>query len=81
MSNKPSVGLLVSQFGQRKLKMAKISYFSNEIHFGEALEILDVDNQTVTSCGQDEHHRSPKNVYFSGVIGLYLMSFFYDHPV
>ena len=35
----------------------------------------------VISCGQDEPHRSPKKAYFSCVIGIYLMSFFYDHPV
>ena len=34
-----------------------------------------------TSIGQDEPHRSPKKAYFSCVIGIYLMSFFYDHPV
>ena len=35
----------------------------------------------VTSCGQDEPHWSPKKAYFSCEIGIYLMSFFYDHPV
>ena len=35
----------------------------------------------VASCGQDEPHRSPKKVNFSCVICIYLMSFFYDHPV
>ena len=34
----------------------------------------------VASCGQDKPHRSPKKVNFSCVIGIYLMSFFYDHP-
>ena len=67
--------------------MAKISYFSNETQvssnnvLSEIFDILTVDNQMVTSCGQDEPHRSPKKVYFSCVIGIYLMSFFYDHPV
>ena len=44
-------------------------------------EILDVDNQTVTSFGWDESHRSPKKAYFSCVIGIYFLSFFSDHPV
>ena len=33
------------------------------------------------SCGQDEPYRSPKKAYFSCVIGLYFLSFFYEHPV
>ena len=33
------------------------------------------------SCGQDEHLRSPQKVYFSCVISIYLVSFFYEHPV
>ena len=67
--------------------MAKIIYFSIETQvslnkiLSEIFEILAVDSQMVTSCGQDEHHRSAKKLYFSCVIGIYLMSFFYDHPV
>ena len=67
--------------------MAKISYFSNETQvssnnvLSEIFDILTVDNQMVTSCGQDEPHRSPKKVNFRCVICIYLMSFFYDHPV
>ena len=34
-----------------------------------------------TSIGQDEPHRSPKKAYFSCAIGVYFMSFFYEHPV
>ena len=33
------------------------------------------------SCGQDEPLRSPQMAYFSCVIGIYFVSFFYDHPV
>ena len=33
------------------------------------------------SCGQYELYRSPKNAYFSCLIGLYFLSFFYEHPV
>jgi len=33
------------------------------------------------SFGQDESHRNPKKVYFSCAIGVYFMSFFYEHPV
>ena len=67
--------------------MAKIIYFSIETQvslnniLSEIFEILAVDNQMVTSCGQDEPHRSPKKEYFSCVIGTYLMSFIYEHPV
>ena len=34
-----------------------------------------------TSIGQDEPHRSPKKAYFVCAIGVYFMSFFYEHPV
>ena len=87
MSNKSSVGLLVKQFGQSRLSMAKISYFSNEIKLSlnliksEIFDILDVHKQTVTSCGWDERHRGSKKAYFSCVIGIYSLSFFFEHPV
>ena len=67
--------------------MAKIIYFSIETKvslnnvLSEIFEILAIDNQMVTSCGQDEHHISTKKLYFSCVIGIYFMSFFYEHPV
>ena len=67
--------------------MAKISYFTYEIQFSlnhicsEIFEILGVDKQMFISCGQDEPYRSPKKAYFSCVIGLYFLSFFYEHPV
>ena len=67
--------------------MAKISNFINEIKLSlniiqrEIFDILDVHKQTVTSCGWDEPHRGTKKAYFSCVIGIYLMSFFYEHPV
>ena len=47
-------------------KMAKISYFSNEIQFSlnhilsEIFEILGVNGQMFISCGQDEPQRSPQ---------------------
>ena len=44
-------------------------------------EILGVDKQMFVSCGQDEPYRSSKKAYFSHVIGLYFLSFFYEHPV
>ena len=47
----------------------------------EIFEILGVNKQMFISCGQDEPHRSPKKAYFSCVIGIYFLSFFYDHPV
>ena len=87
MSKKPLEGLLEELISQSRLKMAKFSYFYIEIQFSlnhikiEIFEILGVDNQTVRSCGEDEPHASPKKAFFSQAIGLYLMSFFYDHPV
>ena len=33
------------------------------------------------SCDQDEPLRSPIKVYFSCVISIYFVSFFYEHPV
>ena len=42
------------------------------------LEILGVDNQMSTSFGQDEPHRSPNS---NCAIGIYFMSFLYEHPV
>ena len=87
MSNNPSVGLLVQLISQIRLKMAKISYFSNEIQLSlnhilsEIFEILGVNKQMFISCGQDELYRSPKKAYFSCLIGLYFLSFFYEHPV
>ena len=44
-------------------------------------EILGADYQMSTSCGQDEPHTSRKKAYFSCAIGVYFMSFFYEHPV
>ena len=87
MSYKPLVGPLVEPFSQGRLKMAKINYFSNEIQLSlnhtqsEIFEILVVDKQMFISCGQDEHLRSPQKVYFSCVISIYFVSFFYEHPV
>ena len=69
------------------LKCLKSTKFSNEIqlslnHFySEIFEILGLDKQMVMICGQNEPHRSPKKSVFSCVIGIYLMSFFFDHPV
>ena len=84
---KPLVGLLIKLFRKSRLKIAKINYFFNEIQLSlnhiqsKIFEFLGVDNQTVRSCGDDEPRRSPKKAYFSWEIGIYLMSFFYDHPV
>ena len=44
-------------------------------------EILGVDKQMVIISVQDEPNRSPKKSVFGSVIGVYLMSFFYEHPV
>ena len=67
--------------------MAKIDCFSNEIQlslnniYSEIFEILGVDYQRSTSFGQDEPHRNPKKAYSNCAIGIYFMSFFYEHPV
>ena len=42
---------------------------------------LNVFNQMSLSCGQDEPLGCPENAFFSCVIGIYLVSFFFDHPV
>ena len=87
MSKKPSVGQLVEPISLSRLKMAKINYFSNEIQLSlnhtqsEIFEILVVDKQMFISCGQDEPLRSPQKAYFICVIGIYFVSFFYEHPV
>ena len=67
--------------------MAKIDNFSNEIQLSlnhiqsKIFEILGVDKQMVIISVQDEPNRSPKKSVFGSVIGVYLMSFFYEHPV
>ena len=87
MSNKPSVGPEVEKISQNRLKMAKIDNFSNEIQLSlnhiqsKIFEILGVDKQMVIISVQDEPNRSPKKSVFGSVIGVYLMSFFYEHPV
>ena len=43
--------------------------------------LLNVDNQMSLSCGQDEPLGCPENTFFSCVIGIYLVSFIFDHPV
>ena len=87
MPKKPLEGLLLQQIGQRRLKIVKIDYFSNEFQLSlnqnknEIFEILGLDNKMSTSFGQDEPHRRPKKAYFSCAIGIYFMPFFYEHPV
>ena len=87
MSNKPSVGQEVEKISQNRLKMAKIDNFSKEIQLflnhiqSKIFEILGVDKQMVIICVQDEPNRSPQKSVFGSVIGVYLMSFFYEHPV
>ena len=41
----------------------------------------DGDYQMSLTCGQYGPHISPKNAYFSYVIGVYFVSLFIDHPV
>ena len=45
------------------------------------MKSLDLDNQMFITCGQDEPHMSLINTHFSCVIGVYFLSFIYDHPV
>ena len=53
-----------------------INDFSSDI-----FKNLNVDIQMSLSCGQDEPHSWPKNAFFNCVIGVYFVSFFFDHPV
>ena len=77
----------MEKISQNRLKMAKIDNFSNEIQLSlnhiqsKIFEILGVDKQMVIISVQDEPNRSPKKSVFGSVIGVYLMSFFYEHPV
>ena len=67
--------------------MTIISQFSIEIKVNlnefssEIFKNFNVDNQMSLSCGQDEPLGCPENAFFSCVIGIYLVSFFFDHPV
>ena len=77
----------MEKISQNRLKMAKIDNFSSEIQLSlnhiqsKIFEILGVDKQMVIISVQDEPNRSPKKSVFGSVIGVYLMSFFYEHPV
>ena len=77
----------MEKISQNRLKMAKIDNFSNEIQLSlnhiqsKIFEILGVDKQMVIISVQDEPNRSPKKSVLGSVIGVYLMSFFYEHPV
>ena len=42
---------------------------------------IDLNNQTVSTCGQLEPIFSLKYADISCVIALYFLSFFYEHPV
>ena len=87
MINKPLVGLLMEPFCQSGLKTAKTSYFSNTIQLSlnrilsEIFQILGVNKQMFICCDPDEPYRSPKQAYFNHLIGIYFLSFFYEHPV
>ena len=67
--------------------MTNISQFSIETKvclndfLGDIFKNLNVDHQISQSCGQDEPLGCPKNALFSCVIGIYFVSFFFDHPV
>ena len=73
MSKKPSVVLTVEPISNSsRLEMAKIKHFLNEIQVSlNYIEILGVDYQMSTRCGDYELNRSPKKAYFSCVIGIY----------
>ena len=72
---------------QSRLKMTKIGLYSIETKvylndfLNDIFKNLNVDNQMSQSCGQDEPLGCPKNAFFSCVIGIYFVSFFFDHPV
>ena len=51
-------------------------------HFSrDKFKNLDVDNKMSLSCGWDEPQSWPKNAFFSGVIGIYFVTFFFEHTV
>ena len=44
-------------------------------------ENVDVDNKMSHTCGPFEPINSIQSALFKGVMALYFLSFFYDHPV
>ena len=67
--------------------MTNISQFSIETdvylnHFSsDIFKNFDVDNQMSLSCGQDEPQSWPKNAFFSCVIVIYFVTFFFEQTV
>ena len=72
---------------QTRPKMTRIHQISIEIKLSfnelksEIFQNLDVDYQMSLSCDQYRTYISPQNAYFSCVIGVYLRSLFFEHPV
>ena len=87
LSNEPLVSLLWWPTSQSRPKITYISQFPIETKVylndfsSDIFKSLNVDNQISLSCGQDEPLGCPKNAFFSCVIGIYFVSFFFDHPV
>ena len=68
-------------------KLSNISQFATETKVylndfsSDIFKSLNVDNQMSLSSGLDELLGCPKNAFFNCVIGIYLVSFFFGHPV
>ena len=52
----------------------------NEFLSGK-FEKVDVDNKMSHTCGPFEPINRTQSALFKGVMALYFLSFFYDHPV
>ena len=67
--------------------MTNISQFSNEMdvyfnHFSsDKFKNLDVGKQMSLSCGQYKPYNWPKNAFLSCEIGVYFVTFFFEHTV
>ena len=87
VANVALVGLLGWPTCHSRPKLTNISQFPIEtkVYFNDfssdIFKSLNVDNQMSLSCGQDEPLGCPENAFFSCAIGIYLVSFFFDHPV
>ena len=86
LSNVALVGLLGWPTSHSRPKLTNISQFPIETKVylndfsSDIFKSLNVDNQMSLSCGQGEPNSHSKNVFLT-VLGVYFVSFFFDHPV
>ena len=62
------------------LSSIETKVYLNEIQ-SEKFQNLDADNQMSLSFGLNEPLSCPKIALFCGVMGVYFVSFFLEHPV